>query len=47
MEELPNGKGREGNSKEVDHLIAHRVGIELAAYGALHPGIGYQNPPGG
>ena len=43
--ELTHGKGREGYGKEVDHLIAHRVGVELASHRALHPSVGHENPP--
>ena len=45
MTELHHGEGREGYVEERDHLVAHGLGVELTPHGALHPGIGHENPP--
>ena len=46
MEKLVDGKRRKGHVEEAGHLVAHGVGVEFAAHGILHPGVGHQNPPG-
>ena len=45
VEKLVDGKGRQGYIDEARHLVAHGVGIELAAHGILHPRVGDENPP--
>ena len=44
MQELVDGDRRKDHGPEIDHLVAHAVGIELHARRVLHPGIGHQNP---
>ena len=44
--ELVDGEWRECHIQERSHLEAHGVGIEFLTYWVLHPGVGYENPPG-
>ena len=46
VEELHDGNRIEHQSPEIDHLVTHRVGIELHTYGVLHPRVGHENPNG-
>ena len=45
VQEFVDCEGLEGNCKEIHHLIAHCVGIEVHARGVLHPAVGNQDPP--
>ena len=47
VQEFVDCEGLEGNCKEIHHLIAHCVGIEVHSRGVLHPTVGHQNPPCG
>ena len=44
MEELVHCHRREGDCPEVEHLVAHRVGVERHARRILHPSVGDQDP---
>ena len=46
MGELVDGEWRECHIQEGGHLEAHGVGIKFLPYRILHPGVGYENPPG-
>ena len=46
MGKLVDGEWRECHIQERGHLEAHGVGIEFLTYRILHPGVGYENPPG-
>ena len=45
MEELVDGIRRQCHFPEGHHLVTHRIGIELTAYGMLHPSVGHKYPP--
>ena len=46
MEEFIHRNGREGDGGEIQHLVAHRVGIKGHSCRILHPRVSDQNPPG-
>ena len=46
VEKLVDSNGREEHFAERGHLVAHGLHVEPAADGALHPGVGYQDPEG-